>query len=220
MPSTIHRFPRRISTPAAAAYPTDQSVTISCATPGATIHYTTDTTPPSASSPLYTAPIPVAKNGTTATIKAYAVKAGMSDSGIGSATYLIGYPQVSPPFFSPAGGVYSSDQTLRISCATPGAVIHYTTDGTAPTGSSAVYTTSIALKGNGTSQTFRAIATKTEMIDSKEGGAAYRIYDKWQAFGTEGSGINQLKYPSGMAPGFRRAHLCRRFRQLPDRAHE
>jgi sugar lactone lactonase YvrE len=185
--------------PAAATYSTDQSVIITCATPGAAIHYTTDTTPPSASSPLYTAPISVAKNGSTANIKAYAVKAGMSDSGIGSASYVIGYPQVATPTFSPAGGVYSTDQTLRISCATPGAVIHYTTDGTTPTGSSASYTTPIALAGNGTSQTFRAMATKTEMIDSKEGGAAYRIYDKWQAFGAEGSGINQLKYPGGLA---------------------
>jgi hypothetical protein len=39
---------------------------------------------------------------------------------------------VAPPAFEPEGGVYKQGQTVRISCATPGATIRYTTDGSDP----------------------------------------------------------------------------------------
>lgn len=42
-------------------------------------------------------------------------------------------PQVATPTFSPAGGVYTSAQNVTISCATTGATIRYTTNGTTPT---------------------------------------------------------------------------------------
>ncbi len=65
----------------------EQSVTISCATKGATIYYTTDgTTTPSSSSTEYTGAISVSS---TTTIKAIAVKDGLTDSEVASATYTI-----------------------------------------------------------------------------------------------------------------------------------
>jgi BspA type Leucine rich repeat region (6 copies)/Chitobiase/beta-hexosaminidase C-terminal domain/Bacterial Ig domain len=78
--------------PVAGSYTTNQSVQINCATSGATIHYTTDNSTPTSSSPTYSSsPISVAGDGTTETIKAYATKAGMTDSAIGSANYAINY---------------------------------------------------------------------------------------------------------------------------------
>ncbi len=70
--------------PEAGSYKTFQSVTISCATEGATIHYTVDGSEPTESSPVYGDPISV-KSKTT--IKAIAMKSGMANSAIAEATY-------------------------------------------------------------------------------------------------------------------------------------
>lgn len=70
--------------PAAGSFINEKSVTVNCATPGATIRYTTDGSTPTASSAIYSAPITITQ---TTTIKAYAVKDGMPDSEVASATY-------------------------------------------------------------------------------------------------------------------------------------
>ncbi|HOT74798.1 MAG TPA: chitobiase/beta-hexosaminidase C-terminal domain-containing protein, partial [Candidatus Wallbacteria bacterium] len=53
--------------------------------------------------------------------------------------------RVASPSFSPAGGTYSSPQSVTISCATSGAAIRYTTDGTTPTASSQLYISPISV---------------------------------------------------------------------------
>jgi hypothetical protein len=63
-----------------------ESVTITDATKGATIYYTTDGTVPTASSKVYTAAIKVSA---TETIKAIAVATGYSQSAVGVAAYTI-----------------------------------------------------------------------------------------------------------------------------------
>ena len=72
--------------PAAGTYTAAQSVEISCTTDGAEIYYTTDGNDPSASSTKYSSAIAV---GETTTIKAIAVKEGMTDSSVASTTYTI-----------------------------------------------------------------------------------------------------------------------------------
>lgn len=62
-----------------------QTVSLGSATEGATIHYTTDGSEPSSGSPVYSDPLTIAQ---TATVKAVAVKEGVSSS-ITSATYTI-----------------------------------------------------------------------------------------------------------------------------------
>ena len=62
------------------------SVTISCATDGAKIYYTTDGNEPTASSTEYSDAISITK---AVTLKAIAVKDGMNDSAVASASYLI-----------------------------------------------------------------------------------------------------------------------------------
>jgi hypothetical protein len=67
-------------------YTSAQSVSISCATDGATIYYTTDGTEPTTNSNVYSSAISISS---TTTLKAFAVKAGMTDSDIQSANYII-----------------------------------------------------------------------------------------------------------------------------------
>lgn len=73
--------------PDAGVFAKDTLVTLRCDTPGAIIHYTFDGSQPTASSPLYTAPISV--KGTELTIKAFASVAGRKDSAVVTGIYRI-----------------------------------------------------------------------------------------------------------------------------------
>lgn len=146
-------------------YTSNQSVTLSCATPGATIHYTTDGTTPDGSSPTYSSAIAVAS---TTTINAIAVKDGLVNSPVASATYTI---KCATPTFSVAAGTYTSSQTVTIS-TTYGTSIYYTTNGSEPTTGSTLYNGAITVS---TTQTVKAIAVKTGCTNSAVGSAAYTI---------------------------------------------
>ena len=159
----------------AGTYNSDQTVTISTTTLGATIYYTVDGSPPTASSTQYTGTIFIAGHGTIQTIKAYAVKAGMTDSSVTTAEYTINYDAVAMPVFSPIAGTYTSDQTVAISTTTSGATIYYTVDGSPPTTASTQYTGTISVAGNGTVQTIKAFAVKSGMTDSSLATASYTI---------------------------------------------
>ncbi|HOX12972.1 MAG TPA: chitobiase/beta-hexosaminidase C-terminal domain-containing protein [Spirochaetia bacterium] len=83
--------------------------------------------------------------------------------------------QVAAPTFTPSPGTFSEDQSVEISSATGGAEIRYTTDGSAPGGSSTLYTVPIAIAGNGTTMTIRAFARMSGMSDSDAADATYTI---------------------------------------------
>ena len=165
--------PEQVATPTfdpeEGTYTAAQNVTITCETEGATIHYTTDGTEPTAESPVYSEAIAV---GETMTIKAIAMKEGMTNSEVASATYTINIPQVATPTFNPAQGEYTEAQNVTIACETEGATIHYTTDGTEPTAESPVYSEAIAV---GETMTIKAIAMKADMTDSEVASATYTI---------------------------------------------
>ena len=72
--------------PASGAVAPGTWVTLSTATAGAAIYYTTDGTMPTTSSTPYSSPIPVT---TDLTIKAIAAKEGMTNSGVFSAAYTV-----------------------------------------------------------------------------------------------------------------------------------
>jgi hypothetical protein len=80
--------------PIAGTYTSAQTVTLSAATPGATIYYTTDGTAPTTSSPQYSSAIPV---GVSEVIEAIAVASGYTNSSPASANYVITSPPVSGP---------------------------------------------------------------------------------------------------------------------------
>jgi ribosomal protein S27E len=79
---------------------------------------------------------------------------------------------VSTPTFSPEAGTYTSAQSVEISCATSGATIYYTTDGSTPTSASTVYSAPIDVSST---TTIKAYATASGMNDSAVASATYTI---------------------------------------------
>ncbi|MBR5699406.1 MAG: chitobiase/beta-hexosaminidase C-terminal domain-containing protein [Prevotella sp.] len=264
--------------PGEGTFTSAQSVSISCTTSGATIYYTIDGNDPTTSSSVYSSPIAVS---TTTTIKAIAVKSGMDNSEVATATYMIvniehagtesdpytvadarnaidvgegladvyatgivsaiptaydssyknitfnfvdnegdanflqayrctgddaadvtvgdvvvvkgtltkfgstyefaqgctlvslTHPvgSVEKPTFTPDAGTYTEAQNVTIACATDGANIFYTTDGTEPTSESTEYTSAIAVN---TTTTIKAVAIKGE-AQSAVATATYHI---------------------------------------------
>ena len=151
-------------------------VTINCATPGATIYYTTDGSDPTTSETRqeYTGPVYIEK---TTTIKAYAVMGDGNGEGlfnnttsaVSSAKYTL---KVATPTFNPPAGTYSSPQSVTISCATQGATIYYTLDGTTPSNKKTLYTGPITVDHD---VTIKAIAYHSPMTASDVGTAAYKF---------------------------------------------
>ena len=76
------------------------------------------------------------------------------------------------PTFSPVAGTYTEAQSVSISTATDGATIYYTTDGSAPTTSSNVYSTPINVAST---MTINAIAVKEGYDNSEMATATYTI---------------------------------------------
>ena len=99
--------------PAAGTYSTSQSVTISDATSGATIYYTTNGTTPTTSSSVYSGPITVSAS---VTLEAIAVETGYANSPAATAAYAItpGFSlSLSPNLLSLTTG-QSAMSTVRI----------------------------------------------------------------------------------------------------------
>jgi len=172
--------------PIAGTYNVPQSISLTSATSGATIRYTTDgSTPSQANGTVYTTAISV---GTTTTLKAIAYKTGMTDSDPVSATYTIQLLTVANPSFSPSAGTYSAAQSVAISSATVGATIRYTTDGSNPSETvGTIYTTAVNVSQN---TTLKAIAYKTDMINSGIVSGVYNIKCASPAFGVAAGTYN------------------------------
>lgn len=77
-----------VISPSTNTYTTAQSVSITCATSGATIRYTLNGTTPSATNGLTYSGSPFTVS-TTTTVKAIGIKSGMLDSAVATATYTI-----------------------------------------------------------------------------------------------------------------------------------
>jgi hypothetical protein len=82
-------------------------------------------------------------------------------------------PITSVPVFSPAAGSYTAPQNVTLTDSTAGAVIYYTTDGTAPTTSSSVYNGAIQV-GTGTT-TIKAMAVASGSSQSALVTATYAV---------------------------------------------
>ena len=136
-------FNWKVATPtlshASGTYTATFNATITCATTGATIRYTTDGSDPTASSPVYSSAVAITAS---TTLKAIAFKSGLAQSNAAAGVYVL---KVVTPSVSPAAGTYTTAQSVTITTTTPGATIRYTTDGTDPTGSSTAYAGPVAI---------------------------------------------------------------------------
>ena len=162
------------------------SVTVTCATAGAEIHYTLDGSDPTTISPLYSIPLSLT---VTTTVKARAFKAGMSDSLIVAATFT--QQTVATPILSPDSlTTFTNSLEVAVTCATAGAEIRYTLDNTTPTEASPLYTGAITITSN---TTVCVKAFKQGMIDSATSSATYTREYVLRVIGGSGGG--------GYAPG-------------------
>lgn len=97
--------------PEGGIYISEQNVTITCLTAGASIRYTTDgSTPTSTTGALYTGPVAIASS---ATFRAIAYADGMADSTVTSATYTINIEGSRDYFVDPATGSMSNPGTAE-----------------------------------------------------------------------------------------------------------
>jgi len=157
--------------PAGGTYAGAQSVVIADATSGATIYYTTNGTTPTTTSAVYSGPIAVSA---TETLEAIAAASGYANSAVATAAYTInaGLTPAATPVFTPAGGAYTSAQSVAISDATSGATLYYTTNGATPTTASAVYSGPVTVSAT---ETLEAIAVASGHSNSAVATAAYTI---------------------------------------------
>jgi glucosylceramidase len=159
--------------PAPGTYTAAQSVSLSDATTGASIYYTTNGSAPTTASTLYVVGSPIAVSSTT-TINAIAVATGFSNSAVATGTYTINLPVVATPTFSPAPGTYTAAQSVSLSDATTGASIYYTTNGSAPTTASTLYVAGSPIAVSSTT-TVNALAIATGYTNSAVATGTYTI---------------------------------------------
>jgi hypothetical protein len=99
--------------PPAGTFDAALSVTITSATAGAAIYYTTDGVDPTTASSVYSTPVPVS---TTTTLKAIATAPGHIQSTVASATYTIGAGAPAPAPPAPAACTLASAVPTCSSC--------------------------------------------------------------------------------------------------------
>jgi uncharacterized repeat protein (TIGR03803 family) len=141
-----------VFSPAAGSYSAAQTVSISDATAGASIYYTTNGTTPTTSSTKYTGAIAVSS---TETIKALAVAGGYTDSAVASATYTITAPKACTPV-SPAGSILYSFGGSTGDAAAP--------EGLMPRANGTFYGTSLAGGTNGLGSVFTLSPSGQESV--------------------------------------------------------
>ena len=144
------------------------STVVTCDTPNAVIHYTTNGKEPTEQDQVVASGSSVALNATT-TLKAKAFKTGLIPSDTKSSAFIL---KVATPVFSPVGGTYSSPLQVTISSSTQAATIHYTTNGVDPKQSDPTPSGPISVS---TDVTLKAKAWASGMKSSAVATAVYTV---------------------------------------------
>ena len=121
-------------------------------------------------------------------------------SAVTSSTQTAPKLTVAAPVFKPDGATsFRGTQMVEIYCATPGASIYYTTDGTTPTSTGTIYSGAISLTST---TTIKAIAVKADMNDSAVAEATFTRRSSSGGGGGGGGGgsvsIPDTKIPTGI----------------------
>ena len=166
-----------VLSPSSGAVGSDQAVSITESSSGASVYYTTDgstpvATPGSTHGTLYSAPFSITA---TETVKAIAGGTGFSPSTTTVASFSVA-AAASTPQFSPNGGEISSGEDVTITSST-GASIYYTTDGSTPSATpgatkGTLYTAAIPVSS---AETIKAIAGGVGFSPSSVVSSAYTI---------------------------------------------
>ncbi|MCX7040957.1 MAG: chitobiase/beta-hexosaminidase C-terminal domain-containing protein, partial [Spirochaetes bacterium] len=169
-PKKVNTVAAPAFSPAEGVYATPQAVTLSTATEGAEVRYTTDGSAPTPTSgTVYEAPLTISAS---ATVRAIAYKNGWSDSPVSSAAYTI-TGTVASVQFSPDGGSFDAPVSVTLSTDTAGAEIWYTTDGSEPAPSKGTkYSAPVQIAE---SATIKAVGTKQSWTSSSVASARYVI---------------------------------------------
>ena len=143
----------KVATPTIQQETGTHNVSITTATPGATIYYTTDGTTPTTSSTLYTG---ASEELGGKPIKAIAVKDNMINSDIGEG-------EIDIRCATPVISFNNITSTVSIDSGTEGSTIHYTTDNSEPTATSTAYSSPFSVTSP---TTVKAIATHATLNPS------------------------------------------------------
>lgn len=166
-----------ISIPPGGAFDGPQLITLTTQTSGATIYFTLDCSDPitSATRRRYTEPITI-EIGTM--LKAYAIKAGLYDSGLLIQCYTQKMSAVMP-IASPPGGTFRSDPTVCLTSETLGSTIYYTLDGSDPVanpnGTRQTYSKSLRIP---LGTTLKAYAAKDGLLPSAVLTETYTLHNQ------------------------------------------
>jgi alpha-tubulin suppressor-like RCC1 family protein len=154
--------------PAGGTFNTPQTVTVTCPVVGTDVHYTTDGSDPTTTSPT------IACNGTlsisqTLTLKLRGWKAGWVTSNVVTTTYTM---VAATPSFSPGPGTYTGAVTVTLSTITPGVTMLYTTNGVDPPGPGTLSGTTVTADRT---MTIKARATRAGWTDSAVASGTYAM---------------------------------------------
>lgn len=151
---SITPLPNPVIDPNGGSFADSVLVNITCVDVTADIRFTLDGTEPGENSLLFEAPFYLYTN---TIVKAIALK-GNNSSAMVSADFVITETpvDVATPVISPASGEFEESIEIIITCATDGAAIYYTIDGSTPDINSTLYTGAFQLTE---SSTVKAIAT-------------------------------------------------------------
>lgn len=159
-----------VISPPTGTYGSAQTITITCATPGASIYYSPTGNIPvvgATHTKLYTGPFSLLQSGV---IRAIGVLAGSNNSGVAVSYITITSPSiVANPVISPNGGTFDGSVQVSLSTTTAGATIYYTTNGNVPllnpfpNSFTKIYSGPFTLTS---SATVRAIGVKSGLLNS------------------------------------------------------
>ena len=151
-----------------AEFPYSTDVSIECID-DVDIRYTTDNTPVTEDSPIYATPFGVSE---TITVRAKAFKEGwLSSEEVVQTFTRVWYTNETPVISAESAAFDAVSQEVAISCATEGAMVYYTIDGSEPSEANGrVYKGPFSIYD---SATVKAIAVKDDWKDSAVASAAF-----------------------------------------------